>query len=59
MTTKSETQRVLDIAGDIPEDWVAEPNKGYVARLAALRETAEEEGIEWSDASEQDFRAFD
>ena len=58
MTMEAKTQGILDLAGDIPEDSVAEINKGYAARLAALSEAAEEEGIEWSVTSEQDFRAF-
>ena len=63
MTTGAEAQRNLDATGEIPDDWVAELNAGHVIaryrdRLADLREAAEEEGIEWSESSEHDFRAF-
>ena len=60
MTTEAETQRSINAEmtresfSGLPEG-ALEP---YRDRLSALREAAEDEGIEWSDASERDFRVF-
>ena len=63
MTTGAEAQVYFNTADDIPADWFEEFKAGHIMaryrdRLADLREAAEEEGIEWSESSEHDFRAF-
>lgn len=48
----------VEIAQEPATQDAANALERYHERLATLREAAEEEGIEWSEASQQDFQAF-
>ena len=48
----------VEIAQEPATQDAANALERYRERLANLREAAEEEGIEWSEASQQDFEAF-